>query len=419
MLYATYELRRALGDRVCDVIELNAKALAGVSGPLRASRTVRASRAAAEVAGALRLTHVRPSFRVDSVTIGGREVAVTEEIVTGTPFGSLVRFAKETDAVTGVESGVKQPRILVVPGLAGHFATLVRGTISTLLQDHEVYVADWHNARDVPISEGRFGLDEYVEHLIAFLRAIGPGTHLMAVCQPVVACIAAASIMAEDDDPAQPASLILLAGPVDARVNPGKVNKFATRQPLTVLERTVVHTVPRAYAGAGRKVYPGFLQIAGFMGMDPRRHMSAFSGLFRDVNRGDVVQTARTKEFYDEYFAVLDVTAEFYLDTVRAVFQDHDLARGQFYWRGRHVQPGLITSALLTIEGGNDEIVRPGQTEAAHGLCTGIPASSRQHHLQAGVGHYGVFSGSRFDNEIYPEIRSFVAAAERPLAVAL
>jgi polyhydroxyalkanoate depolymerase len=301
--------------------------------------------------------------------------------------------------------------VLVVAGLAGHFATLLRGTVSALLPDHDVYITDWHNARDVSPRHGRFGLDEYVQHLIDFLGAIGPGTHLMAVCQPCVPALAAAAIMAEDGDPAQPRSLVLMAGPVDARVNPGRLNGFAARHSLARLERTVIATVPRPYDGAGRRVYPGFLQVMGFMGLDPRRHAAAFRGLFSDVASGR--DPVRMRKFYAEYFAVLDVTAEYYLDTVRTVFQEHAMANGRFEWRGRLVDLDRIDTAMLTIEAENDELCRPGQTEAAHRLCTGIPEQRRRHHLQPGVGHYGVFTGSRFEAEIYPEILSFIETAER------
>jgi poly(3-hydroxybutyrate) depolymerase len=310
-----------------------------------------------------------------------------------TPFATLVRFAKPTTE--------PRPKVLVIAGLAGHFATLLRGTVRALLPDHDVYITDWHNARDVSPEHGRFGLDEYIEHLIEFLAAIGPGTHLMAVCQPCVPALAAAAIMAEDEHPARPESLVLMAGPVDA-----------ARNSLARLERSVIATVPRPHAGAGRRVYPGFLQISGFMGLDPRRHAHAFRGLFSDVAGGRDADAARTREFYAEYFAVLDVAAEYYLDTVRAVFQDHDLANGRFEWRGRRLDTGRITSPLLTIEAANDELCRPGQTEAAHRLCTGVPEELRRHLLQPGVGHYGVFSGSRFEAEIYPEIRSFIASAQ-------
>jgi polyhydroxyalkanoate depolymerase len=282
-----------------------------------------------------------------------------------------------------------------------------------MLPHHAVYVADWHNARDVPRKAGPFGLDEYIEHLMHFLDVVGPGAHLIAVCQPCVATLATAAIMAENDHPSQPASIVLIAGPVDARVNPGRVNGFAARQSLALLERTVITTVPRPYKGAGRRVYPGFLQVMGFMGMDPRRHVAAFRGLFGDVAQGAHIEAQRTQEFYKEYFAVLDIAAEFYLDTARVVFMRHDLARGRMTWRGRRVDPSAITSALLTIEGANDEMCPPGQTAAAHDLCTGIPPERKIQHLQPGVGHYGVFSGSRFEQEIYPAIRTFIEANER------
>ncbi len=408
MLYHSYELRRFLAGRVAGVATLNARALTHLPGPLQRTAPVRSSLALAEVAEALQLTHVRPPFRVDAVEVAGETVAVHEETVMSTPFGSLVRFVPETTAPLG-----DRPKVLIVPGLAGHFATLVRGTVQTLLADHDVYVADWHNARDVPIEAGRFGLDEFIEHLMDFLRVIGPGTHLMAICQPVVACLAAAAIMAEDGDESQPRSVILLAGPVDARVNPGRVNKFAQRQSRAMLERTVIVKVPSQFAGAGRRVYPGFLQVMGFVSMDPRRHASAFRGMFRDIRQGDTTGAERTKVFYEEYFAVLDIAAEFYLETAERVFQNHDMARGVFTWRGRHVDPGAITSALMTIEGAKDEMAPPGQTEAAHTLCTGIPASRHVHLLQDGVGHYGVFAGSKFDQQIYPKVTAFIAAAEK------
>lgn len=404
MIYHAYEARRALATPMYRMASIGSRTLRRVPEPWASMPPVRSGRAISETVATLQLTHRRPEFGIASVLVDGEEVAVREETAASTPFGSLIHFKKETAA--------PQPRVLVVPGLAGHFATLVRGTIRTMLPDHDVFVADWHNARDVPPSEGRFGLDEYIEHLIDFLTAIGPGAHLMAVCQPCVPVIAAAALMAEDDHPAQPSSAILLAGPVDARVNPGPVNRFAQQQSLASLERRAIVTVPWQHRGAGRRVYPGFLQVSGFMSMDPRRHLSAFAGLARDVARGNEADAERTKTFYDEYFAVLDIAAEFYLDTARAVFMDHDLARGRLEWRGRTVDPGAIRTALMTIEGEDDEMCPPGQTRAAHDLCSGIPAGRKRHHLQPGVGHYGVFSGSRFEREIYPEITSFVAANE-------
>jgi poly(3-hydroxybutyrate) depolymerase len=402
LLYNAYETRRHLMAPLYGTAELQAASLRALPKPIAAMPGARVSRAMAETIAALQLTHRRPGFGINAVDVAGEEVAVQERFLAATAFARVVHFAK-------AQQPDGQPKVLLLPGLAGHFGTLVRDTVRTMLPDHDVYLADWFNARDVPMQAGRFGLDEFVEHIIDFLRAIGPGTHLMAICQPCAAAVTAAAVMAADDDPAQPASLILLSGPVGARVHPGPVNEAANRYSLKTLERLVTTTVPRPHRGAGRQVYPGFIQAMGFLNMAPRRHINAFAGLWRDVALGHEEAAARTTTFYDEYFAVLDIAAEFYLETARAVFRDHDLARGQMTWHGAHVDPSLIRSALMTVEAENDDMCPPGQTEAAHSLCTAIPATRRRHHLQAGVGHYGVFSGSRFQNEIYPLIRSFIA----------
>jgi polyhydroxyalkanoate depolymerase len=408
MLYEAYELRRTATRFWGQVLDVQAQAARAVPAPLDRTYPVRAVLATAEAYDALQLTHDRPDFGVASVLSGGLDVLVSEEVVASTPFASLVRFTKADG------SSHAQPKVLIVPGLAGHFATLVRDTVATMLTDHDVYVADWHNARDVPLEAGPFGLDDYVAHLMDFLRAIGPGAHLLSVCQPAVACLAAASIMAEDGDPAEPSSLILLAGPVDTRVNPGRVNRFAQRQSVAVLERTMLHPVPARFRGAGRRVYPGFVQVSGFMGMDPRRHLRAFRALWRDLHRGRSSEAEKTTTFYREYFAVLDIAGEFYLETLQRIFKDNDLPRGRFTWRGRAVDPSRIRSAVFTIEGELDEMCTPGQTEAAHAVCTGIPESRHRHLLQEGVGHYGVFAGSTFKAEIYPQIREFVELASLP-----
>lgn len=404
MLYQAYEARSKLLAPLYGAATAQSAALSLLPGRLANARPTRAWRATTETICALELTHRRPGFGIDGLSLSGREVAVSEQVVSATPFATLVRFDKELRT--------SQPRVLVVPGLAGHFATLVKGTVRALLPDHEVFVVDWHNARDVPVEDGRFGLDEYVAHLIDFLEAIGRGTHLMAVCQPCVPALAAAALMAEDSNPAQPQSLILLAGPVDARINPGPVNEFAGKR-FELMARRMITTVPAPYRGAGRRVYPGFLQAMGFIGMDPRRHLSAFTGLARAVASGRQAEADRTKAFYDEYFAVLDVTEEFYLETATRVFRDYELARGVMQWRGRRVDPAAIETALFTIEAEKDEMCPPGQTHAAHDLCRSVPPERRRHHLQIGVGHYGVFSGTRFEHEILPEIRSFVAEQEQ------
>jgi poly(3-hydroxybutyrate) depolymerase len=322
-------------------------------------------------------------------------------VVTSTPFADLLRFRKDVD--------VAQPRVLLVAPMSGHFATLMRDTIRTLLAEHDVYVTDWGNARDVPVYQGRFGFDEYVAHLVMFLDTIGPGAHLIAVCQPCVAALAAAAVMAEGDHPARPRSLTLMAGPIDCRINPTKVNELATAHPIDWFESRLIATVPWRYPGAWRQVYPGFLQLTAFMSMNLERHVKAFVDLYNALVAGEYEKAEGTRTFYREYFAVADLPAEFYLQTVKRVFQDYALARGALEWQGGRVDPGAIRStALLTIEGERDDICAIGQTMAAHDLCTGIRPYLKQHHMQPGAGHYGVFSGRRWQQEIYPIVRDMI-----------
>lgn len=409
MIYALYEARRALAGVVYDSAELGAKLQGAATEwgyPPQLSRLGKATLGTLTMS---RVTHERPDFRVEQAERESGPVPVVEEAVLSTPFATLQHFVAD-----GHE---ELPKVLIVPGLAGHFATLVRHTVETMLADHDVYVADWHNARDVPVEEGPFGLDEYIEHLIEFTEAIGPGTTVVAICQPCVPVLAAAAIMSEDTNPAAPAALVLIAGPVDARINPGPVNEAALKYSPAMLERLALTTVTWPHKGAGRRVYPAFVQMAGFLSMSPGRHAKAFGSQFMDILRYDEEAVNRRLDFYEEYFAVLDIAAEFYLDTSRVIFRDHDFARGEMRWRGRRVDPATITAPLFTIEGENDEFCPPGQTEAAHSLCTGVPDSKRKHLVQPGVGHYGVFSGSRFLREVYPEIRTFVAASVPVAAV--
>jgi len=302
--------------------------------------------------------------------------------------------------------------VLVVAPLSGHFATLVRGTVQTLLPEHDVCVTDWHNARDIEPSHGRFGLDEYIDHVIRFLEALGPGAHVIAVCQPCVQVLAAVAIMAQGGHPAQPRSMTLMAGPIDTRVNPTKVNELAARRPLEWFERNLIATVPLRFRGACRPVYPGFLQLAAFMSMNLERHLKAHAALFEDLVQGNRENVQTTKAFYEEYFAVLDLPAEFYLETVRDVFQEHLLPRGQLEWRAQRVDPGAIRrTALLTVEGENDDICAVGQTMAAQDLCRSLRPYRKHHHLQAGVGHYGVFSGKRWTTQVYPIVRNLILAS--------
>jgi poly(3-hydroxybutyrate) depolymerase len=359
--------------------------------------------AANELVARAALVHTRPPFGIDSVTCAGKVVAVREEVVHTTSFCDLLHFRKEGAAA--------QPRVLLVAALAGHFSTLLRSTVQSLLRDHDVYVTDWHNARDVPVSAGRFGFDDYVEHVVHVLDQMGEGVHLMAVCQPAPAALAAVALMSEAHDPATPRSLTLMAGPIDTRINPTAVNDLAADRPLEWFADNVITTVPWRYAGAGRRVYPGFLQLSAFMSMNWTRHLDQQLNLFHALVAGEDSKASAIKSFYDEYCAVLDMTAEFYLETVDRVFQRHLLPRGMLAVGGRRINPSAITrTALLTVEGERDDICGLGQTMAAHDLCGRIPRSRRRHHLQAGVGHYGVFAGTAWDRQIYPVVRDFILA---------
>lgn len=358
-----------------------------------------------EMVSRFELSHSRPDFGITSVRVGNRDVPVTEEITLDLPFGKLLHFAKDIDTA--------QPRVLVVAPLSGHFPTLLRNTVETLLRDHDVYITDWANARDVPLSDGKFGVDDYVHYLIRFLEEIGPGGHVLAVCQPCVQTLAAVSIMSEDKHPATPRSMTLMAGPIDPRESPTEVNEFAVAKSLAWFQHSVISTVPWRHKGGGRRVYPGFLQLTAFMAMNMDRHRTAHRKLYDHLAAGETAEAEKIKTFYDEYFAVLDLTEEFYIETIDRVFHKAELATGEFTWRGRKVDPGAIrNTALLTVEGGRDDICALGQTTAAHDLCRSLRPHLKRHHLQANVGHYGVFSGKRWEREIYPVVRNMILAME-------
>jgi poly(3-hydroxybutyrate) depolymerase len=404
MLYLAYQTHADLMSPVRLWAQAGSSAL-GVWANGDASSPLRNLAAACELIARARLTHTRPAYGIESVRIGNREVAVTEEPLAVTAFGTLLRFKKEMETA--------QPRVLVVAPLSGHFATLLRGLVRTMLPEHDVCITDWHNARDVGTSHGRFGFDDYVAHLIGWLERMGPGTHVVAVCQPCVQVLAAAAVMAEARSPAQPASMTLMAGPVDVRINPTKVNELATSKPIEWFEKNLIAQVPARFPGGGRKVYPGFVQLAAFMSMNIERHRKAHISLYEALAKGDAPTAAATKAFYDEYFAVLDLTAEFYLETVSIVFQEALLAHGRLTYRGRPVDPGAIRrTALLTVEGERDDICAIGQTAAAHELCSGLKPYMKRHHLQPGVGHYGVFSGRRWETQVYPIVRNVILANE-------
>jgi poly(3-hydroxybutyrate) depolymerase len=364
---------------------------------------VRGAAAAMDLLSHAGVSHERPAFAIDRVTVDGADIPVVEETVAVRPFCKLVHFRKE--------AAPEQPKLLMVAPLSGHFATLLRGTIEAALPDHDVYLTDWINARNVPVQEGRFGLDDFVDQVIEFIGLLGPGGHVMAVCQPSVPVLAAVSLMAAANDPCRPASMVLMGGPIDPAANPTEVNRFAASHSLDWFERMVITTVPECYPGAYRRVYPGFLQLAGFLSMNLDRHVSAHWSMFRQLVAGDVDKAAATRAFYDEYRSVMDLPADFYLETVDRVFQRQDLAHGRFRVHGEPVDPGAIEkTALMTVEGERDDICAVGQTVAAHRLCRNLPEAKQAHYLQPRVGHYGVFNGRRWQTEIYPKVRDFIRA---------
>lgn len=361
--------------------------------------------AALELASRFQLSHASPGFQIETVPVGNRLVPVTERVVLNLPFGQLRHFAKDVDT--------PQPKVLVAAPLSGHFATLLRGTVEVLLRDHDVYVTDWVNARDVPLDAGNFGVEDSVAYLIRFLKEIGPGAHILAVCQPCVQTLAAVAVMSEDRNPATPRSMTLMAGPIDVRESPTEVNALAASKPLDWFKKKLIATVPQRYAGGGRRVYPGFVQLTAFMTMNMARHREQHRKLYRHLAAGEVKEAQKIKEFYDEYFAVLDLTEEFYIETIDRIFQKAELATGTFTYRGRLVDPRMIrNTALLTVEGGRDDICSLGQTAVAHDLCASLRPHLKRHHLQANVGHYGVFNGRRWEKEIYPVVRNMIFAME-------
>jgi poly(3-hydroxybutyrate) depolymerase len=330
------------------------------------------------------------------------EVAIDEEIVDSRVWCDLRHFRRAVRRSN-------DPRVLLVAPLSGHFATLLRGTVAAFLPDHDVYITDWANARDVPVAAGRFDLDDYIDYVIGYLRMLGPDVHVVAVCQPAVPVLAAVALMSAGNDPACPRSMTLIGGPIDTREAPTEVNTFAKRHSLDWFRRNVIHSVPFGNLGFLRQVYPGFVQLAGFMAMNLDKHVEAHWQMFLHLVDGDGESLASKREFYQEYKAVMDMPADYYLQTIAAVFQDHLLPRGLLISREAKVRCEAITrTALLTIEGERDDISGIGQTRAAHKLCTGLPDSMRQHIEQAGVGHYGLFNGSRFRGEIAPRIKAFM-----------
>jgi poly(3-hydroxybutyrate) depolymerase len=371
--------------------------------------------AAADLLSNMTRRYGRPEWRIDEIEIGNRQVPVEMDTVWSSPWAKLQRFRRvEPGRAAGSE-----PKVLIVAPLSGHYATLLRGTVRGFLQDHEVYVTDWSNARDVPVYEGRFDFHDFVDHVRAMLTEIGPGAHVVAVCQPGPPVLTAASLMAEDKDPARPASMIFMGSPIDARLSPTVTNKMAETRPFTWFQSYMIHTVPAPYLGTFRRVYPGFVQLYSFMSMNEKMHMDAHWRYFEDLVKDDGDASHKHREFYDEYLSVLDMTEEFYLQTIDIVFQKYLLPKGELFHRGRHVNTDAISDiGLMTVEGAHDDISGVGQTQAAHGLCINIPAELKELYVHPDVGHYGVFNGSKFRRDIYPRIREFIRRTEQVSAQA-
>jgi poly(3-hydroxybutyrate) depolymerase len=408
MLYQLHELQRAFLTPLAAFTDAGSQMFSNPYSPLSYTPMARQIAASYELIHRLGKEYEKPEWNLPSVEIGqgktARTVAVSQTVARAMPFCNLLHF--ERHGHTG-----QYPKVLLVAPLSGHHATLLRETVRTLLPDHDIYITDWLDARMVPASAGPFHLNDYVRYVQEFLRLLGPDVHVVSVCQPTVPVLAAISLMASNDDPCQPRSMVMMGGPIDPREAPTQVNKLATTKPYSWFESQLIHTVPPRFAGAGRKVYPGFLQHAGFVAMNPDRHMKSHYDFYQHLVRGDDSDADAHRRFYDEYNAVLDMPAEFYLDTIKMVFQEYALPKGTWEVDGQRVKPADIRKvALLTVEGELDDISGQGQTRAAHTLCTGIPEADKEHYTALGCGHYGIFAGRRFRETIAPKIAAFIRA---------
>ncbi len=407
-LYWFYEMSHAALNPARAVADATRLLFKNPLNPLYLTTFGKSIAAAAEVFERSTRRYGRPEWRIPSTLVGGERVPINTTTVWERPFCRLTRFERALEH----RPRRPQPRLLIVAPMSGHHATLLRGTVEAFLPNHDVHITDWQDARTVPLSEGRFDLDDYIDYVISMLHALGGDTHVVAVCQPAVPVLAAVALMEADGDPYAPTSMTLMGGPIDTRVNPTAVNALAEKRGIAWFRRNVITKVPFPNPGFMRDVYPGFLQLNGFITMNLDRHIEAHRDLFRNLVKGDGDSAQKHKEFYDEYLAVVDLAAEFYLQTVDTVFVRHALPKGEMMHRDRRVDPGQIRrTALLTIEGEHDDISGVGQTEAAHRLCVNLPADRQAHWLQPGVGHYGVFNGSRFRSEIAPRIADFILSA--------
>jgi len=406
MLYDAYEMQRSLLAGASTLANIGAGWMTNPVNPFAYSQMGPIVASALDVFAHAAAPRGKPEFGLTATVVGGKPVAVSEEIVLRKPFGQLKHFRKH-----GAAPG---PKLLMIAPMSGHYATLLRGTVERMLPGHDVYITDWRDAKLVPLEDGRFDLDDYIDYLIAFLEHIGPGAHLLAVCQPSVPAFAAAAIMSADKHPCRPKTLTMMGGPIDTRKAPTEVNIVATQRPYAWFEHNVIATIPYLYPGAGRKVYPGFLQLAGFMAMNLGDHLTSHWEMFKHLVQGDGESADANKAFYDEYRAVCDMTAEFYLQTVDVVFQRHLLPKGKLMHRGRRVDPAALADvALLAIEGERDDISGVGQTKAALAIATGLPAAMKRYHLAKGVGHYGIFHGSKWRGQIAPVVEEWIARFDK------
>ncbi|MGD1868613.1 MAG: polyhydroxyalkanoate depolymerase [Neomegalonema sp.] len=409
MLYQLYELSHAAVAPWRRAAVAGREILQNPANPFSSTIGARATAAAFEMFANATRRYAKPEFGLHETIVDGETVPVAEEVVWSAPFCDLLHFQRE-----GLPSDRKDQAVLILAPMSGHFATLLRGTVAAMLPDHEVYITDWIDARDVPLSAGRFGLDEYIGYIVEMMEALheihGERASALGVCQPGVPLLCAASLMAEDKAEARPSAIVLMGSPIDTRVSPTDPNHLAVTRPLSWFRDNVITTVPFPHAGFLRRVYPGFLQLSGFMAMNMDRHVNAHVRQFRSLVRGDGDSAAQHRKFYDEYLSVMDLSAEFYLETIERVFQRHLLARGKMTVDGRAVRPEAIEDiGLMTVEGGKDDITGQGQTESAHRLCAGLSLKAREHYSHPDVGHYGVFNGGRWRKDIQPRVAAFLA----------
>jgi poly(3-hydroxybutyrate) depolymerase len=417
MLYQLYETQRALMAPFAEFASASAKLYSHPLSPFTHTPMSQRVAAGLDLVHRLAKDYEKPPFGITTVRVDNVDVAVQEQTAVDKPFCRLIRFKRFTDDATALADMKAQPTVLVVAPLSGHHSTLLRDTVKSLLQDHKVFITDWTDARMVPMEAGPFHLDDYIAYVQEFIRHIGPEVNVISVCQPTVPVLAAVSLMASAGE-FTPRTLTMMGGPIDARKSPTAVNNLAMNKSFSWFENNVIYRVPPHFPGAGRPVYPGFLQHTGFVAMNPDRHLSSHYDYFLDLVRGDDDSAESHRQFYDEYNAVLDMPAEYYLDTIKTVFQDFALVNGTWKVDGQLVQPpDITTSALLTVEGELDDISGAGQTRAAHDLCTGIPRSRQFHYDVEGAGHYGIFSGRRWREKVCPHIKEFIARFNEPAQV--